>query len=182
MATAQYFPSMLTAAKAGAPWAWCALYERHAGPMAAYLDSLGAPSINEIVQATFLEAVDRVHAFEGGEPGFRAWLFAIAHRRLREEWARRGAPVVETDLADMARLADAAWLTADDAPMRQASAFEVKASLRGCAFGSPADRIALSERSLMASAAGVLARATGQPVPVHAPVLLPDAGARAQAF
>lgn len=161
MALRQYFDSTLTAAKGGAPWAWAALYDDLAGPLATYLEGHASPRINDVVLDTFLEATERVHLFEGPEAGFRAWLFSIAYRRMRALLVERGIVLPNTDISRMSQLADATWLIGSAAPMPSHARTEVGFILRGLAFGSPADSKGRSEAARLRAAAHRLADASG---------------------
>lgn len=84
------FPPTLTAAKAGAEWAWAALYRDLAGPVVGYLASRGAKDAEDLASETFLQVARNVQTFDGDEPAFRSWVFVIAHRRLID-WRRSQA-------------------------------------------------------------------------------------------
>lgn len=84
------FPSVLTAARAGADWAWAAIYDALSPPLAGYLRARGAVEPNDVLGEVLLQMVRDLHRFEGDEDDFRAWAFAIAHHRLLDERRRRG--------------------------------------------------------------------------------------------
>ena len=90
------FEATLSAAKAGAEWAWSALYRDLAGPVTGYLTSRGAREAEDLASETFLQVARNVQSFDGDEAAFRSWVFVIAHRRLidwRRSQGRRPATV-----------------------------------------------------------------------------------------
>ncbi len=161
MALKQYFESTLSAAKGGAPWAWAALYDDLAGPLAVYLEGHACPRISDVVLDTFLEATDHLHAFEGPEAGLRAWLYSVALRRMRRVVVERGASSLDADLLRVTQFADAMWLTGTDLPMRAHARMEVVATLRGLALSRPAGTKFGSDASRMCTATQELAEASG---------------------
>ena len=89
------FDSVLTAARAGADWAWERIYADLAGPVIGYLRVHGAAEPEDVAGEVFLQVVRDLHRFSGDERDFRAWVFTIVHRRLLDERRRRGRrPVV----------------------------------------------------------------------------------------
>lgn len=84
------FESILAAAKAGADWAWAALYRELAGPVTGYLASRGAAEPEDVASEVFLKVASGIHSFEGDKAAFRSWVFVIAHRRLIDERRYRG--------------------------------------------------------------------------------------------
>lgn len=95
------FHSILTAARAGAEWAWAAIY-RDLGPtVLRYLTARNVPDAEDVLGEVFVQVVRHVGGFDGSEADFRAWVFAIARNRVIDEARRRGRhPVdpVETDV------------------------------------------------------------------------------------
>lgn len=90
------FPKVLDGAKSGAEWAWSRLYEELAGQVLGYLRTRGAAEPEDLLGEVFLQVVRGLHSFSGDWPGFRAWVFTIAHRRLIDERRRRERNPVET--------------------------------------------------------------------------------------
>lgn len=84
------FEATLSAAKAGAEWAWAALYRDLAGPVTGYLASRGAREPEDLASETFLQVARNVHSFEGDEAAFRSWVFVIAHRRMIDSRRAQG--------------------------------------------------------------------------------------------
>jgi RNA polymerase sigma factor (sigma-70 family) len=83
------FDLILDAARAGADWAWDALYADLAPAVLGYLRAHGAPDPEDLLGEVFLRVVRDVDRFVGTEGGFRAWTFTIARHRLID--ARRRA-------------------------------------------------------------------------------------------
>jgi RNA polymerase sigma-70 factor (ECF subfamily) len=72
------FTETLLAARAGADWAWRALYEDVASSLARYARASGVADPDDLVGDVFLRAVRTLQRFDGGRRAFRAWMFAIA--------------------------------------------------------------------------------------------------------
>lgn len=88
---------MLLAAQAGAAWAFRELWEDLSPVVAGYLRLHGAREPEDLTSEVFLAVFRSLGDFSGDEPGFRSWVFTIAHRRLIDERRRRGrAPDVES--------------------------------------------------------------------------------------
>jgi RNA polymerase sigma-70 factor (ECF subfamily) len=115
----EQFDSVLTAARAGADWAWERLYRELAPSVIGYLRVRGAAEPEDLAGETFLQAVRGLASFEGDERDFRAWLFTIAHRRLIDERRRLGRRPVQTlDPADLAERAGAGGDVGEEALAR----------------------------------------------------------------
>lgn len=84
------FPAVLSAARAGADWAWSRLYADLAPTVLGYLRARGASDAEDLLGETFLQVVRGLEGFEGDEAGFRSWVFTIAHRRMLDDRRRRG--------------------------------------------------------------------------------------------
>lgn len=80
---------VLTAARAGAEWAWSQIYEDLAPKVVGYLRAHGAPEPEDVAGEVFLQMVRGLPGFAGGEREFRAWTFTIAHRRLVDALRQR---------------------------------------------------------------------------------------------
>lgn len=83
------FETVLLAAQAGARWASTNLWNEYAPAVAAFLRARGSREADDLTSEVFLAVFDRLGAFEGGEPEFRAFVFTIAYRRLTDELRRR---------------------------------------------------------------------------------------------
>jgi RNA polymerase sigma factor (sigma-70 family) len=90
MRTGLPFDDVLAAAQAGAAWAFEVLYRDLAPTVTGYLR---------------LHVLTGLAGFRGDEDALRAWVFTIAHRRLVDDWRRRGRrPQVTDDDALLAEL------------------------------------------------------------------------------
>ena len=87
--TVHGFESVLSAARAGADWAWGRIYADLAGPVVGYLRAHGAAEPDDVAGEVFLQVVRDLPRFSGDERDFRAWVFTIVHRRLLDERRRR---------------------------------------------------------------------------------------------
>jgi RNA polymerase sigma factor (sigma-70 family) len=83
------FSKLLEAARAGDERAWEEIFEGLAPIVLGYLRAKGAPDPEDILGETFLQVARDISKFDGEEPGFRSWVFTIAHHRLID--ARRYA-------------------------------------------------------------------------------------------
>jgi RNA polymerase sigma-70 factor (ECF subfamily) len=83
------FDSVLSAARAGADWAWERIYADLAGSVVGYLRVHGAADPEDVAGEVFLQVVRDLPRFTGDERDFRAWVFTIVHRRLQDERRRR---------------------------------------------------------------------------------------------
>ncbi len=103
------FESVLAAAQLGAEWAWRVLYESTAPGVRSYLSFRGAVDPDGLVGDVFLAAAKGIGSFEGDEPGFRSWVFSIAHARLVDERRMRARRrTTPTDRSDLEGIADPA--------------------------------------------------------------------------
>jgi RNA polymerase sigma factor (sigma-70 family) len=84
------FDDVLTAAQAGAAWAFERLYNDLAPGVAGYLRSQGALDPEDLTSEVFIGVFKGLGGFVGGEEKFRSWVFTIAHRRLTDDRRRRG--------------------------------------------------------------------------------------------
>jgi RNA polymerase sigma factor (sigma-70 family) len=91
------FSSLLEAARQGDEAAWGELYRGLAPVVLGYLRANGAPDPEDTLSEVFLQVARDVPGFDGEEPGFRSWVFTIAHHRLID--ARRHAARRPLELA-----------------------------------------------------------------------------------
>lgn len=96
---------MLGAARAGAEWAWTALYRDLAPVVLGYLHARGAKEPEDLLGQVFLDVVRGLPRFEGDEHSFRSWVLTVAHHDLLDERRRRSRRPV--DPAPTERLAAA---------------------------------------------------------------------------
>ena len=86
------FSGILAAAKAGDEAAWEEIFNWLAPIVLGYLRANRAPDPEDVLGETFLQVARDISRFDGGEPGFRSWVFTVAHHRLidaRRHSARR---------------------------------------------------------------------------------------------
>lgn len=83
------FDSILTAAQSGAEWAWSRLYHSVARQALGYLRAQGAREPEDLLGEVFLQVARGIGRFEGGEEGFRSWVFTVAHHRVIDERRKR---------------------------------------------------------------------------------------------
>lgn len=88
LAIGDRFPSVLRAARDGAPWAFECLYTDLAPVVAGYLRMQGAAEPDDLASEVFLGVFTGLGSFAGSEQQFRSWVFTIAHRRLIDERRR----------------------------------------------------------------------------------------------
>jgi len=85
MTLGQAFDSVITAARAGAEWAWTELYDDLAPLVLGYLRGRGAAEPEDLTGEVFLHLVRDVGSFEGDERDFRSWTLSVAHHRLLDD-------------------------------------------------------------------------------------------------
>ena len=90
MRTGPAFDDVLVAAQAGAAWAFEVLYRELSPAVTGYLRLHGAAEPDDLASETFLGVLTGLAGFRGDEDALRAWVFTIAHRRLVDDWRRRG--------------------------------------------------------------------------------------------
>lgn len=83
------FAQVLAHAQEGSPPACQWIYESLAGRVAGYLRLHGSREPDDLTSEVFLKVFDHLRDFEGDEPGFRSWVFTIAHRLLIDEHRRQ---------------------------------------------------------------------------------------------
>ena len=103
MATGLPFDDVLTAAQAGAAWAFEVLYRDLAPSVTGYLRLHGAAEPDDLASETFIGVFTGLSGFSGDEAALRGWVFTIAHRRLVDDWRRRSRrPQLADDPGDLA--------------------------------------------------------------------------------
>lgn len=96
------FPALLEAVLAGDSWAFERIFRSLAPVVAAYLAAQGSAEPDDLTSEVFVGILRNIHRFEGDEPGFRSWVFTIAHRRLTDERRRHARqPTLEPLTADV---------------------------------------------------------------------------------
>jgi RNA polymerase sigma-70 factor (ECF subfamily) len=89
------FQVLLAAARAGADWAWTAVYREYSPAVLRYLRGRGAREPEDLLGEVFLQLVRNLAGFDGTERDFRTWVFMVAHNRLVDEWRRTGRDRVD---------------------------------------------------------------------------------------
>jgi RNA polymerase sigma factor (sigma-70 family) len=99
------FEPVLAAARTGEGWAAERLWRSLAPAVAGYLRAQGASEPEDLTSEVFLGVFRAIGTFSGDEPGFRSWVFTIAHRRLVDDRrrARRRPPPSELSPGDVDR-------------------------------------------------------------------------------
>jgi RNA polymerase sigma factor (sigma-70 family) len=82
------FDTVLVAARSGSPHAFTRIYTALAPVVHGYLRLQGASDPEDLTSEVFLAVLRNLGSFDGDEPGFRSWVFTIAHRRLLDERRR----------------------------------------------------------------------------------------------
>ena len=111
------FDSVLDGARSGEPWAFERIFTALSPVVEGYLRLQGAAEPEDLVSDVFVAVLRNLPSFEGGESGFRSWVFTIAHRRMVDERRRAGRRPAAVDLADVPDVPgpDDVALTVEDA-------------------------------------------------------------------
>ena len=111
------FEEVLAAAQAGQEWAVAYLYDKFQPSVLRYLEWQEPRAAEDLASETWLAVAERIGAFEGDEPHCKAWIFAIARRRLARYRGRavrrRTTPVPDTVLQSEPDRADTADLAVE---------------------------------------------------------------------
>ena len=103
MRTGLPFDDVLSAAQAGAAWAFEVLYRDLSPSVTGYLRLHGAAEPDDLARETCIGVFTGLAGFRGDEDALRAWVFTIAHRRLVDDWRRRSRrPQLTDDAGDLA--------------------------------------------------------------------------------
>jgi len=94
------FDTVLAAARTGSPQAYTRIFTALAPVVEGYLRLQGASEPEDLTSEVFLAILRNLGSFEGDEPGFRSWVFTIAHRRLLDERRRAVRRPAPTSLAE----------------------------------------------------------------------------------
>ncbi|MGY6501740.1 MAG: RNA polymerase sigma factor [Acidimicrobiales bacterium] len=84
------FDEVLAGARQGDEAALEIIYRDLAPLVIGYLRSHRAPDPDDLASDVFIAVVRNVAGFSGAERQFRSWVLTIAHRRLIDEFRRRG--------------------------------------------------------------------------------------------
>jgi RNA polymerase sigma-70 factor (ECF subfamily) len=88
--TDESFETILTAAEAGAEWAWTDLIAPIAPKLIGFFRGRGARDPEALAGEVLLEVARSISTFTGDRASFHAWVFVIAYRRLIDERRRVG--------------------------------------------------------------------------------------------
>jgi RNA polymerase sigma-70 factor (ECF subfamily) len=135
----EQFDEALTAARAGAEWAWTRIYGEFAPKVVGYLRAHGAADPEDLAGEVFVQVVRGLPRFSGSRREFGAWMFTIAHRRLVDELRRRARRPVETASADL--IAQVAGVGGDVAEEAEAALGD--AAVRAAVAALPPDQRAV---------------------------------------
>jgi RNA polymerase sigma-70 factor (ECF subfamily) len=82
------FEARLASAKAGDESSFVELFRSIQPALLRYLTTLGGSLAEDVASETWISVVRGLHKFSGDEAGWRAWVFTIAHARLRDAQRR----------------------------------------------------------------------------------------------
>ncbi len=102
--SADEFGTVLGAAKSGADWAWRRLVEAYSPSLLGYARLRGAAEPEDVLSEVWMAAATGIHRFDGDEPGFRSWLFVIAHRRAIDAGRKKARRPQLADLVSVDEL------------------------------------------------------------------------------
>ncbi len=114
------FPAVLAAAQAGKEWAVALLFSDLHPRVLRYLKAREPGTADDIGGEVWLAVASRLGSFSGGEEELRAWVFAIARRRLADH--RRTAARRNTQAVPAADLDRASGPSAEDVVVDELSA------------------------------------------------------------
>lgn len=80
--------ALIADAKLGCPRAFERIYRQFAGQVASYLRWHRASDPDGLTNDVFAQVHRNLDRFEGDEPGFRSWVFTIAHHRMIDDRRR----------------------------------------------------------------------------------------------
>lgn len=123
------FHSTMTAARAGADWAWRALYADLAPQVLRYLRGRGAPEPEDLTGDVFVQVVAKIGQFDGGAEDFRAWVYTIARHQLIDSARKRARRPVDPASDEVLELAGGSVGLEDQALNRLATA-EVREAMK----------------------------------------------------
>ncbi|HEY1330046.1 MAG TPA: RNA polymerase sigma factor [Actinomycetota bacterium] len=142
MGLGESFASVIGAARLGAEWALSRLYADLQPHVLGYLRSRAPNEAEDLASETWIDVARGLARFQGGEPEFRRFVFAIARRRLidhgRLASTRRTSAVPAADLEHRGATGDA-----EAEAMSRLSAEEAAASIAALLPADQADVILL---------------------------------------
>jgi len=90
VALGERFDEILAAAQKGAPWALEAIYREFQPGVLAFMRARAGGEAEDLAADVFVAAAEGLPRFEGGEAGFRSWLYTIAYRKVGQLRRRQG--------------------------------------------------------------------------------------------
>jgi RNA polymerase sigma-70 factor (ECF subfamily) len=90
VALGEQFSDVLSAARAGAPWALERLYREFHPAVLAFLRARAPADAEDLASEVFIAVAEGLGRFEGDEDGFRSWLFTITYRQVGQLRRRMG--------------------------------------------------------------------------------------------
>lgn len=91
---------LLDAARAGDEWAMTRLFRASNPALLRYLRHHAPDVAEDLLAETWLAAAKHLPRFDGDAEAFRAWLFAVARRRVADHYRRRGRRPASVSLDD----------------------------------------------------------------------------------
>jgi RNA polymerase sigma-70 factor (ECF subfamily) len=96
---------ILEGVRSGDERAWSLLYAELAPRVRGYFRAQRMAHPDDLTGDVFLEVARRIKGFSGDMPGFRAWVFTIAHSRVVDEIRRSSRRGEQTGLDEVAPMA-----------------------------------------------------------------------------
>jgi RNA polymerase sigma-70 factor (ECF subfamily) len=94
------FDAVVSAARAGAPWALERIYELLSPAVAGLFRAQGIDDPDDLTSEVFVGVLRNLARFDGDATGFRSWVFTIAYRRLADERRHHARRPAAAPLAD----------------------------------------------------------------------------------
>ncbi|WP_307807352.1 sigma-70 family RNA polymerase sigma factor [Naasia sp. SYSU D00948] len=91
------FDAVLAAARVGAPWALGKVWNGYSPAVHAFLRARGAAEPEDLTSEVFLAVFEALPTFDGGEAGFRSFVFTIVYRRLVDDFRARSRRPLEVE-------------------------------------------------------------------------------------
>jgi RNA polymerase sigma-70 factor (ECF subfamily) len=126
MDAADDFAGVLAAARHGQEWAVAALYRDAHPRLARFLGAREPRAADDIEGDVWLAVAKGIERFEGDEHAFRAWVFAIARRRLADHRrcaARRATEPVPNDRLEYPDVDDTETIALGALSVEEAAAY-----------------------------------------------------------
>lgn len=105
------FPEVLSAARDGSMGAIERLYRDLVAVVTGYARAHGAAEPDDLASEVFVAMIRGLESFAGDERHFRSWILTITHRRVVDEFRRRGRD--QADLTPDAQLESSADVLVD---------------------------------------------------------------------